>query len=780
MAKLVVNVEKEMEKLGDLFGIFFEDLNHAADGGLYAQLVRNGSFEFDRIDHPSYDSRTAWEMEPQVGCVSRHSIQMAHPLSEKNPHYLVVDIMRPGDGFIIKNLGYGSGIPIIKGDTYRFSCYVASDGRAPVTLDVYVEDSEGNNLECGKIIVDKKAWCKKEFIFEAEKTEYKGKLVIKMSSPGRLYLDFVSLFPTKTFKNRENGLRKDIAQLLYELKPKFMRFPGGCLVHDGSLNAEDRDSLYRWKNTLGKLEERPSRKNNWGYNQSLGLGYYEYFLFCEDIHAKPIPVLPAAYNPHHQSMVPFDQMDEWIQEALDLIEFANGDESTPYGRLRCGLGHEQPFGLEYLAIGNEEVGEGFFERYPYFHKAIKGKYPEIKLIASSGPFAAGGEYEKGWTCAIDNKADLVDEHYYQAPEWFLANHHRYDNFKVDAPHVFLGEYASWGNCWYNALVEASYMIGLERNAPVVELACYAPLLCNVDYINWEPDMIWYNNHEVFGTANYYVQKLFMNHQGDCKLEVTASDFPPIEKKQDSLDGIFAFLPVPNTVCKYWDIKITDLDTGVIKEVPGEFILEEGRDWQVFGESNRANYSLCCKGIKVSGTRGFQICFGGKDKQNKLFWELGGWQNMDSIVGEDIDGKNACLTQSFYTVDLKHIYDLELVVKDNEISTFIDGKLINHIRREPLRVEPLYFTASKEDESGDIIIKTVNVKGEKLPLSICLEWFEREATKAIVYEMSGYELDAKNSFEDPKRVVPIEKAIVCTNNCLNYEIEPYSVTIFRIQ
>ena len=315
-----------------------------------------------------------------------------------------------------------------------------------------MENDEGRNLGQADIVVSNgTVWNHYEAEITAQETTTAGNLSIYIEAVGRLYLDMVSLFPQKTFMQQRNGLRADIATLLADLKPRFMRFPGGCLVHDGSINAEDRDSLYRWKNTIGVLEERPARRNNWGYNQTLGLGYYEYFCFCEEIGAKPLPVLPAGYDPHHQRKVPFDQLDEWIQEALDLISFANDDASAQWGRIRCELGHPEPFGLEYIGIGNEEVGEGFFERYPYFHKAIKEKYPDIQIIASSGPFAAGGEYEKGWNCARSNHADLVDEHYYMAPEWFLANHHRYDSFDENGPKVFLGEYASWGNTWYNAL-----------------------------------------------------------------------------------------------------------------------------------------------------------------------------------------------------------------------------------------------------------------------------------------------------------------------------------------
>ena len=290
------------------------------------------------------------------------------------------------------------------------------------------------------------------------------------------------------------------------MHPKFMRFPGGCLVHDGALDPDARDAQYRWKNTVGPIEERPARRSNWGYHQTLGLGFYEYFQLCEDIGAKPLPVISPGYDPHHGRAAEPDEMQYFIDEALDLIEFANGEPSTKWGGLRAQLGHPEPFGMEYLGIGNEEVGEGFFERYKIVADAVRARYPEIKLIGTAGPFAAGGEYERGWRHAREDGADFVDEHYYMTPEWFLANHHRYDAFPADGPKVFLGEYASWGNTWYNALCEASYMLGLERNAKAVGLSCYAPLFANADYVNWKPDMIWFDKEKSFGTANYHVQK----------------------------------------------------------------------------------------------------------------------------------------------------------------------------------------------------------------------------------------------------------------------------------
>lgn len=519
--KISINTLKKGEPLGDLFGIFFEDLNHAGDGGLYGELIQNRAFEYNTVDNQAFHALTAWEI---IGNEEDIELEIAsqNPVNKKNPHYLAMHLKSSGVKAGIQNLGFNTGIPLKKDVTYLFSCYAKSSQETDISLEVSFKSREGKNYLSKDFKINTE-WEKYELELTAPCTDNMGRLALTTDKEGDIYLDFVSLFPKDTFLGRKNGLRKDIAQMLADMRPKFLRFPGGCLVHCGTLHAEDRDSMYRWKNTIGPVEGRPARRATWGYNQSFGLGFFEYFQLCEDIGAKAIPVIPGGFNPHEGKAAPLEEMQEWIDEALDLIEFANGDIHTKWGAIRAEMGHDKPFELEYLGIGNEEQGEEFFKRYAIIHRAVKEKYPEIKLINTSGPFCEGGDYEAGWKSAREEKSDFVDEHYYQAPEWFLANHYRYDTFVKEDPKVFLGEYASCSNSYYSALAEASYMIGLERNAHAVGLACYAPLLCNADYVNWKPDLIWFNNHEVFGSASYYVQKLFMNHQGDYQLECRASD-----------------------------------------------------------------------------------------------------------------------------------------------------------------------------------------------------------------------------------------------------------------
>ena len=344
---LTIDAAHPQEPLGDLFGIFFEDINHAADGGLYAELAQNRSFEFLPVDRPEYHPLYAWE-KVEEGAQASLLIRTEDPRHENSPHYLVLETEGSGRAGIA-NLGFGEGIYLEKGESYRFSCYAKALDEEECEIFLRVGEKKEGEASCGlsaRFSVREREWKKYELSLEAERRVTAGRLMLTVPGGRKLALDHVSLFPEKTFCGHPNGLRCDIARMLADMKPKFMRFPGGCLVHDGSLNPADRDSMYRWKNTLGEPENRPARRSNWGYNQTLGLGYYEYFQFCEDIGAKPVPVIPGGYDPHHQRMVPLDEMGPWIRDALDLIEFANGGTDTRWGAVRASMGHPEPFGLE--------------------------------------------------------------------------------------------------------------------------------------------------------------------------------------------------------------------------------------------------------------------------------------------------------------------------------------------------------------------------------------------------------------------------------------------------
>lgn len=656
-----IDTEKKKHDLGDLYGIFFEDLNHAADGGLYAELVENRAFEFDPVDNASYDHLTGWEVmgsEEEIGV----KVLTGNPVNEKNPHYLAMDIHKPGRGAGIRNAGFHRGMYFQKGAGYDFSCWAKREQDLEEPLCISLQDEEGRILAEDAVTVTTR-WQKYELsLWPSEETDT-GRLALTAGGTGRIYLDFVSLFPKDTYKGRKGGLRRDLAELLEALQPKFLRFPGGCLTHDGALDPDARDAQYRWKNTVGPLEGRPARRNNWGYNQTAGLGFYELFQLGEDIGAKPLPVLSPGYDPHHHREAPLDQMQYFIDEALDLIEFANGSSDSKWGGLRSQMGHPEPFGLEYLGIGNEEVGEDFFDRYRIVAEAVGERYPEIRLVGTSGPFSAGKEYERGWRHAREGLTDLVDEHYYMAPEWFVANHHRYDSFREDGPGVFLGEYASKGNNWYNALCEASFMIGLEECAGAVKLACYAPLFCSMDHVNWRPDMIWFDGKSSFGSANYYVQKLFMVNQGSYSLPVVKETFPApvcLTENPERISGRLE-LGSDNATVEYRDIVLVNEDTGESLSFP-DCSVQEGLPFRKecigLDAVDCKNYTLTLKAVEKKGFKGFRIYFGVKDEKNRFCFAVGGWQNQDAMITETVNGRDSDLSHHMFAVEREQEYDLK--------------------------------------------------------------------------------------------------------------------------
>jgi alpha-L-arabinofuranosidase len=519
----------------DLFGIFFEDLNYAADGGLYAELVQNRSFEYAMTEQPGWNNLTAWELQERGG---RGGVVIDYgiPLHANNPHYAVLELGQPGDVALV-NSGF-DGIPVTAGGKYNLSLFArqlyiggrwGSENRTgALPLTVRLEGADGAVLGEAKFDVTDRDWKRFSATITASRTDPKARLAVIAHDQGGLALDDVSLFPAKTFHNRPNGLRADLAQTIADLHPKFVRFPGGCLTHGNGL-----PNIYRWKDTIGPVEQRRQQPNLWGYHQTVGLGYYEYFQFCEDIGAKPLPVVAAAVscqNSGHtggtgQQCLPLADMPAYIQDVLDLIEWANGPATSKWGAKRAAAGHPAPFHLQYLGVGNEDhITPGFKERFQMIFDAVKKAHPEITVIGTVGPSPAGPDYDAGWKIANELKVPIVDEHYYENPEWFLGNQGRYDGYDRTKSKVYLGEYASRGNTLFNALAEAAYMTALERNGDVVHMASYAPLLAKMDHTQWRPDLIYFTNEGVFPSINYYVQGLFSRNSGDRWLPATVS--PP--------------------------------------------------------------------------------------------------------------------------------------------------------------------------------------------------------------------------------------------------------------
>ena len=769
--RIRIREDQPYKKLGDLFGIFFEDINHAADGGLYAELVQNRSFEFDPVDNPAYNGLTAWKKSGKVSW----QVMDQGGLNEQNPHWLRVET---AEGGTIENCGFGAGMFVEAGKQYRFSVFAGFDGAGETAhLNVAVRDAATKEICAGgSVMVCGTAWKRYEIVMTASLGTEQGVLELTFGRAGAWKLDMVSLFPADTFCGRENGLRRDIAEALAQLHPKFMRFPGGCLVHDGSLNENDRNSMYRWKNTIGPVEARPARRNNWGYNQTLGLGYYEYFCFCEDIGAKPLPVLPGGFNPHKGEGVPLEELDIWVKEALDLIEFANGDETTAYGKLRAELGHPEPFGLEYLAIGNEEIGDGFFERYPKFHEAIRKAWPGIKIINSAGPFASGEGYEAGWTSAKKYGSDLIDEHYYASPEWFLANMHHYEDYDPNGPKVFLGEYASWGNTWYNALVEAAYMTHLERSRAVA-LACYAPMLCHKDYVNWKPDLLWFDNHQILKTPNYYVQQLFMKEQGTDELKIETEGLDEIIPLTDT-DEIHGAVTVRGNDIegRISEITLTDETTGNVTH-PDDLAITRDPVEYLLGTAQSRRYSLEFTFQRSAGRKGLYLAFGQKDADNRLVWEFGGWDNWDCNVTAFAHGRGSTISHRIFHVTDQE-YRLRLEVDGGRIRTFVNGELYNDVKNPQPCLEELYLCASREADGKTVILKAVNLTGEEKIAQIELQHSVKQIQTQL---LSGFSLDAENTFDEPKLVAPRTETqeLTADQKTVTWRFAPHSVTVLKL-
>jgi alpha-N-arabinofuranosidase len=513
-----------------MFGIFFEDINFGADGGLYPELVKNRSFEFQ-------EPLTGWHATLGIGPggiaapKGEISIQTEAPLNATNPHYLRVRTYESGYSFY--NTGY-RGMGIAKDADYRLSAYARSDG--PKVIRATLTDAEGHEVGTGKLEGFDGAWKHYETIIHASSTSPKAQLNLFVDGIGHVDLDMVSLYPVDTWKGRPNGLRKDLVQLLYDMHPGFIRFPGGCIVEGRQLVTR-----YQWKATVGDIAERKTIINRWNdefdqrpasdYFQSFGLGFYEYFQLAEDIGARPLPILNCGMACEFNSgeTAALNELDEYVRDALDLIEFANGAADTPWGKLRAQMGHPEPFNLQMIGVGNEQWGPQYVERYKVFEAALKAKHPEIKLVVAVGPSPGGETFDSMWATWRKLNADIVDEHYYMSPEWFLSNTNRYDHYDRKGPKVFAGEYAAQSveatsaenrNNWKTAISEAAFMTGLERNGDVVQMASYAPLLSNVDAWQWKPDAIWFDSLRSYGTPNYYVQNVFANNSGGRIVPIT--------------------------------------------------------------------------------------------------------------------------------------------------------------------------------------------------------------------------------------------------------------------
>jgi alpha-L-arabinofuranosidase len=522
-----------------MWGVFFEDINFAADGGIYAELVKNRSFDFSL-------PMMGWK-QVRLDGNGRTLPTLYSPANPLNPHFLEVVVDAQTGSFGIVNEGF-RGMGIKKDEAYNFSVSARVGANSALKMKLELLNSTGTVIGNSEITGLTNVWKKYTAIIKPTETDPKAQLRILWSGKATIDIDMVSLFPATTWKNRPGGLRSDIVQLIADLKPGFIRFPGGCIVE-----GRDLTNRYQWKTTVGPVEERKLIMNRWNveirdrqapdYFQTFGLGFFEYFQLAEDIGAEPLPILNCGMSCQFNAgeVVPLSDLNPYIQDALDLIEFANGGITTKWGKLRYTMGHAKSFNLKYIGIGNEQWDEQYIERYKEFEKVIKSKYPDIKIVSGSGPSASGTLFDYAWRELKKLGPALIDEHYYMPPEWFLKNAGRYDSYDRKGIKVFAGEYAAHGgeatesesrNSWYSALAEAAFMTGLERNADVVNMASYAPLLAHVEAWQWRPDLIWFDNLNAIGSPNYYVQKIFSIYKGTQVVPVLTKGKPLMG--QDSL------------------------------------------------------------------------------------------------------------------------------------------------------------------------------------------------------------------------------------------------------
>ncbi len=860
--KLGIDVSDEIHDISELlFGVFFEDINFAADGGLYAEMVINRSFEY-------FPQATDGKLHGWTGVgIPGYWVETSEEngLNESNTAYLVIDNYT-GEKAGVANRGFLDGMSCKKGETYNGSFYAkrinGAEGKVYVNLMVGSKVAASATIDS---ISDE--WAKYSFSFKSELTATDGvALQVKIDSGSRVAFDMISLFPEDTYKGRENGLRKDLAEMVAALEPKFVRFPGGCIIE-----GYDYNSAYNWKHSIGVGKDgQPLEFNgkygdvatrSYDYNiwtnmgtdegtdslpcfMSYGLGFFEYFQFAEDMGAIGVPVINCGLNCQARGQGPVDmdsdEFKQYLQDMLDLVEFCRGDENTTWGKVRVSLGHKEPFELKYICIGNENEGEDYFERYEAFLNLFmeeKAKNPELyeglELIYSSGLSDGTNStnhgksyvFAKEWLdenpeYTVNDFAGATDHHYYNQPSWFLKNTDYYDesNYKRNVEEmddskyggaigVFVGEYAAKSNRLEAALAEAAYMTGLERNGDIVKMVAYAPLFGNLTATHWSPDLIWFNNNLCTGSINYYVQKIFSNNAGTTLLnsELTGAEITP-----EDLSGRVG-VGTWYTTAQYDNLKVTDNKTGktLAKEsftagifgwewtdpTSGEWTIKNGvikndEEWMndtnhgavtFYGDTewNNYTYSIDCK--KTGGSEGFIIPFAVKDNDNYLFWNIGGWGNTKSSLQRFDNGvKTGEIPETVtdFSVEDGRTYNVKIVVDGFNVEGYIDGELQFRYVAESLTEAEAYQVVST-DETGDTIIKLVNVTGDRRTFAIDLKGADTVDSKATVNQVWGDSLNNDNILGAKEDCIMEEFEVEGIGEKFNYTVPQYSVTVIRI-
>ncbi|HEV2436757.1 MAG TPA: alpha-L-arabinofuranosidase C-terminal domain-containing protein, partial [Verrucomicrobiae bacterium] len=731
-----------------LWGIFFEDINLSADGGIYPELVRNRSFEDS--DRPAY-----WKLSNAAGSQSAMDLDESRPLNPFNRHSLRVNA---NGTFTLENDGYW-GMNILQGAGYTFRVATRAADGFTGPLEVRIVGSTGRVLARGEISGLSARWKYHTLDLTATGSDPQAKLQISGNGSGTVFLDMVSLMPQQTWKN--HGLRTDLCESLDALHPSFMRFPGGNWIE-----GDDLAHMYHWKSTIGPVDSRTPLWNTWGYNTTQGLGFEEYLQLCEDLGAEPVFAINCGMS--LRDSVPLGQMGQWIQDALDAIEYANGPTNSVWGSLRAQAGHPAPFHLKYMEIGNENGGRDYWQRWALLANAIRRKYPDMQLIMTTSL--------SGYPYPPDPKPDIVDEHYYESPESFMRRADQYDTYSRKGPKIFVGEYAvtqgaGQGNL-RAAIGEAALMTGIERNSDVVLMASYAPLFVNVHHRAWNPDLISFDGSRWFGSPSYYVQQMFSDNRGDVTLPITVVSGKVPKPPPSGGIGVGTW----NTEAEFKDIKVTapggtvlftsDFDHGVTNGWKflgnGDWNMQDGALRQTVARDNSralagdrswTDYTLELKARKLGGSEGFLVLFHVKNDQQRSWWNVGGWGDTQDAVemDETMDAKPS-------HIETGRWYDLKVQVRGDRIRCWLDGRLVHDLTQPGRITHPLYASATRDDKNGDVILKVVNAAGVPVRTTIDLPGATSLTGSGEAMVLTASSPWEENSLEDPTNVSPRTEAV----------------------
>lgn len=775
----------------NLYGIFFEDINHAADGGLYAELISNRSFE------DSDNAIPTWRTSASNGASITGQLVSKALLNNAQGKALQITVKadKAATASLI-NEGFW-GINAVQGRTYKLSLFAKGNYKGGLKARLISADGKTVYAETTVDAAIGKKWNKYTAELTANANDPKAQFELVFDGKGTVTLDVVSLFPP-TFMNRPNGLRPDLAQLLYNIRPKFVRFPGGCYVE----GQESPENAFHWEKTIGPIEQRPGHKNvNWRYRTSDGMGFDEYLQLAEDLNAKPLYVVNVGL--WHGGMTPVDSIQPWIDECMNALEYANGPVTSKYGALRAKNGHPEPYNIEYLEIGNENnqpdpalQSDHYYERFKKFKDAVLAKYPNMHLI---GNVVAWGDDNPTW----DSKesVELLDEHYYRNPAWFAENFNKYDTYNRKGSEIYVGEYAvtqGFGNMGSldAALGEAVYMMGIENNSDIVTMASYAPIFANLNDRMWAPDMIQFTSDKVFGTPSYYVQNLMANNVGTRVLKVNQTNPYKYGDVQVKPAVCRVGMGTWGTQVSFEDKGYTDANGNALPMTLQELPTDVRGDWKVDGniikqtsngescirlnpgEITSEGYIYKVRARKDAGNEGFLLIFNYVDDKNYCWLNLGGWNNTQHGIEQIVDGAKGQVATVSGNIETGRWYDIELKVKGDSIFASLDGKEIFASKLRANTLPGVFSTATLDENTGEVILKVANTSSENTTAEICLQG--KTISNAKLIRLSAKNGKEENTIDNPTNVYPTETFVTTSTDGAVVEIPANSLNIFRLK